>query len=83
MSITDYIPLIVSTLIEISPVAASAPDINAETDLQGDLGVDSITLITMVFKLEEDTNLPIQAAILEAPDVATVGDLNTLMIGLS
>lgn len=76
-SIDDILERLFSYLRDLAPPGT---DINADTDLVGTLGLDSITVINMVLELEDeyDVSVPLNAL----TDVRTAGELAQLVHNL-
>ena len=54
---------------------AGEPEITLQSDLQDDIGLESIDIITVVFELEDEFNIEIPDQDIE--NVKTVGDIVT------
>ena len=67
------------TVIRLAPRPASG-GIDASTDLENDLGYDSLALVELALALEREFDLP-PLSEGEAVEIATVGDVEELVVG--
>lgn len=70
---TEYREILAEIRTELLPLAKGRTDIGEDTDLLGDLALDSLQVMNLLLKIEDRFDISIPVSIL--PDVKTVRDL--------
>jgi acyl carrier protein len=69
---TEYREILTEICTELAPLAKGA-DVGEDTDLLGDLALDSLQVMNLLLKIEDRFDISIPVSLL--PDVKTVRDL--------
>lgn len=71
----DYPQIVAEICAELSRLTQGRVEVGEDTDLLGDLGLDSLQVMNLMLQIEDQFDISIPVSIL--PDVKTVRDLAT------
>lgn len=69
----DYPQIVAEICAELTTLTQGRVEVGEDTDLLGDLGLDSLQVMNLMLQIEDRFDISIPVSIL--PDVKTVGDL--------